>query len=100
MGPELISGVWGAVCVLALVTSTVSLWLHHRVGSVRELESRLRQQELDLHELFDTVEKWTRRDRVRRLRDGQAAALEQPQLPQPGTPEYKVYLRRKARGAT
>lgn len=63
-------GVWGAVSVVALVSSIVSLWLHYRTGSVRQLTSEVRQTSLDVHELFDTVEKWTRRDRVRRLREG------------------------------
>jgi hypothetical protein len=81
---------------VALVSAGISLWIHYRTGSLTELRSSVRQLDLDLHELFDTVEKWTRRDRVRRLREGREAS-ETPSAPQPATREdVKAELRRRA----
>jgi len=94
-------GVWGAVTLLAFVSGAVSLWLHFKTGSLHELTSQIRSVTGDMAELFDLFEKWTKRDRVRRLRDGREAAgaeAAQAVVPQPGTPAYKDYLRRKARG--
>lgn len=86
-----------SLSLVAIVSSVVSLWQVYRDGSFHELRSLVRQIDLDLHELFDTVEKWTRRDRVRRLREGREAAGEvQQALPLPGTKEYKSMLRSKA----
>lgn len=86
-----------ALSLLALVSAGVSLWLTTRAASPRELTSSVRQLELDLHELFDTVEKWTRRDRVRRLREGrEAAGLDNPTTPAPvNLAQHKAALRRK-----
>lgn len=99
MPTGLILGVWGAVTILALITSTISLWLHFRTGSVHELNTQVRQLALDLDDVYDTVEKWSHRQAVRNMRAGkQAAALNaQPLTPQPGTPEYKSWLRSKAK---
>lgn len=95
MAPEIVLGTLSAIAVLALISAAVSLWLHLRSGSVHSLESKVNQVTLDLHDLFDTVEKWTRRDRVRRLRDGREEAGQVVAVPQRGTPEYKSFLRRK-----
>jgi hypothetical protein len=86
-----------ALSLLAMVTAGVSLWLTTRAASPRELTSSVRQLELDLHELFDTVEKWTRRDRVRRLREGrEAAGLDNPGQAAPvNLAAHKAALRKK-----
>jgi len=60
--------------LLGLISGGISLWLQHRDGSFHELRSQVRQLDLDVHEQFDVIEKWTRRDRVRRLREGREAA--------------------------
>lgn len=85
------------IALLALITAGVSLWLTVRGGSFHELRTQVRQIDLDLHELFDTVEKWTRRDRVRRLREGrEAAGAEQASLPAVATlADHKAALRRR-----
>jgi hypothetical protein len=85
-----------AIAISALVTAGVSLWIHYRTGSLTELRSRVRQLDLDLHDLFDTVEKWTRRDRVRRLREGrESEQTSEPTQPQT-VADVKAELRRRA----
>lgn len=81
--------------VLALISSVVSLVIHSRTGSSHQLQSAVRQLTLDVQEVFDRVEHWTRRDRVRKMRDGResSAAAENPL---PLTPaEAKIALRRR-----
>lgn len=82
---------------LALVTAAVSLYLHLRTGSLHELVSHVRQLDLDVHEAFDVIEKWTRRDRVRRLREGRENADTPNQPERPLSPaELKAALRARA----
>lgn len=85
-----------AVSVLALCTAAVSVVLHAKSGSARQLVSRVRQLEIDFEELFNAVSKWTNRARVAdaRAKIGQAQAA--PALPERGTPEYKKLLRARA----
>lgn len=85
----------GVLAILALVSSGVSLVLHRRGGSPVDLAHRVHVLELDLNELFDRVDHWQRRDRVRRLRDA-PADLMAAQAPSRGTPEFKQALRAKA----
>lgn len=91
------AGVWGAVLFLAVVSSIVSLWLHVRTGSFHDLQTQVRALARDVEDLYDAVEKWGNREKVRNLRAGKAAAAA-PLTPQPGTPEYKSYLRQLAKG--
>lgn len=74
-----------AACVLALISTAVALG--GRRGNVRQLA-------LDVAELYDRVDHWQRRDRVRKLRDGQekAAQAEQQQI-EPHAPLSKAELR-------
>lgn len=71
--------------VLALITALVSLYFCLRSGSVPEIQTQVRQLAIDVTELYDKVEHWTRRDRVRKLREGQEAArqkeIDQEHLP-------------------
>lgn len=66
----------------ALVSLAVSAWvsLRPRPDSPAELLSTVRQLSLDVTELYDKVEHWQRRDRVRRLREGQEKAAADPEL--------------------
>jgi len=84
----------GVLAVSALVLSGVSLMLHRKGGSAVDLAHRVHTLELDLNELFDRVDHWQRRDRVRRLREP-AIELPNPAAPARGTPEYKAALRAK-----
>jgi hypothetical protein len=82
--------------LLALVSSLFSLWKHYSTGSLLEIRSQVRQLDLDVHEAFDVIEKWTRRDRVRRLREGRESAGEPAQ---PLTlAQRKAELRRRSEG--
>ena len=86
----------GALCLLAMVSGVGSLWFSVRAGSTTTLRGQVRQLDLDLHELYDVVEKWTRRDRVRRFRDGQEAAMQAPKAPdRSDRAAYKAYLRQR-----
>lgn len=76
--------------LVAFAASLISLGLsltvalRPRVKTTEELQSVLRQQQVDLSELFDRVEHWVRRDRVRNLRDGKerkAVTEAEEQLP-------------------
>lgn len=101
MPSSLLLGVWGALTVLALVAAGVSLWMHLRIGSLHELQSQIRSTTGDMAELFDLFEKWTKRERVRRLRDSreEAAAAPQPEaVDRSDRQAYKSFLRKKQRG--
>lgn len=94
-----------SVCaVLALITALVSLYFCLRSGSLPEVTTQVRQLALDVTELYDKVEHWTRRDRVRKLREGQEAArqkeIDETTLPaQPAnTKARKAQLRAKLFG--
>lgn len=94
-----------SVCaVLALITALVSLYFVLRTGSLPEIQSTVRQLSLDVSELYDKVEHWTRRDRVRKLREGQEQArqkeIDETTLPAPtGTVKArKAQLRAKMFG--
>lgn len=97
MQSGLILGVWGAATLLALVTAIVSLVIQLRGESIHTLTTQVRQLALDVEDVYDRLEKWTHRSQVRAMREGkqQATAMS---VPQPGTPEYKAWLRRRARG--
>jgi len=90
-------GVWGAALILVAVSSIVSLWLHLRAGSFHSLQTQVRALARDVEDLYDAVEKWGNREKVRNLRAGKAAAAASL-TPQPGMPEYKNYLRQIAKG--
>jgi hypothetical protein len=70
------------LALTALLASAVSLavsaWvsLRPRPKSPEELWSHVRQQGLDLSELYDRVDHWQRRDRVRNVREGKVRAAE------------------------
>lgn len=87
-----------ALTVLALGTAAVSIVLHAKSGSARELLSRVRQLDIDIEELHQAVSKWTNRGRVAdaRAKIGQAQAP--APVPERGTKEYKSFLRRRAMG--
>lgn len=90
-----ILGVWGALTVIALISAVVSMVLHFRGGSFHELRTEVRQLSTDVENLYDSVERWTHRQRVRNMRDGVASAQLTPQR---GSADYKNYLRAKATG--
>lgn len=94
---EASAGVWGALIVVALLTSAISLALHWRSESPRKLQSRVLGLETDFEELINSVNRWTSRNA---MRDARAKKGEQTELaaPQRGTPEYKTWLRRRVRG--
>lgn len=74
-----------AADLLALVSLVVSLL--GRSGNVRQLT-------LDVAELYDRVDHWQRRDRVRKLREGQEkAAAAERELPAAGARITKEMLR-------
>jgi len=87
----------GVFALLGFVASGVSLWLHRKPGSLSDVSTRVHALELDLNELYDRVDHWQRRDRVRRLRQGQEELPIVPQDVEParGTPEHKAWLRGK-----
>lgn len=88
-------GVWGALTILALISAAISIVLHFRGGSFHELRTEVRQLSTDVENLYDSVERWTHRQRVRNMRDGVAA---QSLTPQRGSSDYKAHLRAKAAG--
>lgn len=84
------------IALLALVSSAISVAVALRLKVESELRTTVRQLVTDMHELFDVVEKWTRRDRVRRLREGREnAGLDVPAVPQ--GPVSKEQLRAMVR---
>lgn len=95
----------GGAELVALVTLAVTALVQWR-GAMRmqpydALVTSLRETQLQLADLADHVERKETRDRVRKMRDSREdkqLPLDQP-LPQPGTPEFKAALRRKAMAA-
>lgn len=90
--------------VLSLITSGVSLYFCVRTGSLPQIQSEVRQLALDVSEVYDKLEHWTRRDRVRKLREGQEKAREKEidEVTLPASPESakarKAQLRAKVFG--
>lgn len=62
-------GVVGGAVLLALSFAVVSLWLSLRSGSSADLEARINALRTEVSDLFDRVEQWQKRDRVRRVRE-------------------------------
>lgn len=91
------------LAVAALLASLVALGVSLIVyrASPAELQSELRQLALDVTELYDKIEHWTRRERVRRLREGQegAAAARAAEVPASAT-DRKAQLRARLRAGT
>jgi len=73
-----------ALAVVAVCLSAVSLGLHwlnrDKHPEVQALHTRCDQLQLAQTDMLDRIEHWTRRDRVRRLREGEAetAAAQTP----------------------
>lgn len=65
------------VAVIAVCLSAVSLLLHYvqrdKHPEVQQLHTRCDQLQLAQADMLDRIEHWTRRDRVRRLREGATA---------------------------
>jgi hypothetical protein len=93
-----------AAGLVAFFLSAVSLglhWLNHgKHPDVTALQSRMDAFQMAQVEMLDRIEHWTRRDRVRRVRDGAVDAMEAGQSPLPITKEQlKSSLREQlARG--
>lgn len=91
----------GGVDALGLVTLVASLFVQWstalRIRSYSELETALRELNLQVGDLSDHIERKETRERVRKMRDGRAAAAAAPtpELPLSG-PDLKSALRRKA----
>jgi len=88
-----------ALAFLALASaafSGVSLWISLRVQSVSpvELLKQVHILQSDVQDLYDRVDAWQRRDRVRTLRASREVVT--PPAPVPGSPEFKQALRVKA----
>jgi hypothetical protein len=84
MGVELALSLVTAGCVLALGTSLGTLWFlwtRDPTPSVAALERDMNALRLSLADLFDKVETWQRRDRVRRLRESNEPQPEEPLEP-------------------
>jgi len=79
----------GVLGLVAVALAGVSLALHWRAGTATALVPRVHALESDLNDLYDRVEHWQRRDRVRRLREGPGPEQLQQAAPAPGTAEYK-----------
>lgn len=95
MTPEVWAGVSVALALVSLACTCVVLW---RTQHPAALGTRVRELELQLADVADYVERRDTRERVRKMRDGRAAAAAQnATAPEPGTPEYKAALRAVAR---
>jgi hypothetical protein len=88
------------VAVIAVCLSAVSLLLHYvqrdRQPEVQQLHTRCDQLQLAQADMLDRIEHWTRRDRVRRLRDG-AEAPDEAAAPLP-TNKNQLRLLAKQKG--
>lgn len=87
-----IAAVAGAgIALVAFCLSAVSLGLHwlerDKHPDVQALHTRCDQLQLAQTDMLDRIEHWTRRDRVRRIRDAQA------QEPEPAPADAKAQLR-------
>lgn len=85
-----------ALSIFALISALVSIALTLRAGSVYTLHQRVTSLQLELAEVLDRFEAWTKRDRVRLSRAGHEAQPIAPPEPARGTPEYKAFLRQRA----
>lgn len=75
-------GLLAAAVVLALGFSVASLVIATRKaapGTTEDLEARFNGLKLDVDDVHDRIEAWTRRDKVRRSR----AAKSEPEAPEP-----------------
>lgn len=94
-----------AVSVVAIILSAVSLVLHwlerDKSPQVQELHSRCDSLQLAQAEMLDRIEHWTRRDRVRRLREEPNSQNEQPVqlVEQPNQQQLKQQLRQRAKAS-
>lgn len=89
--------------LLGLCISIVSLLIHwkrpEQHPDVSRVESELASVKASTIELYDRVEHWMKRDRVRKAREGQEPARDGPQEPVGGDPAArKADLRRKVFG--
>lgn len=73
-----------ALALVAVFLSAVSLGLHwlnrDKHPEVQALHTRCDQLQLAQADMLDRIEHWTRRDRVRRLREADANDVAAPQL--------------------
>lgn len=92
-----------AVAVVAVILSAVSLGLHwlnrDKHPQVQELHSRCDALQLAQADMLDRIEHWTRRDRVRRLREEPNTPSETPSAPVAplNQAELKQHLRNLAK---
>lgn len=86
------------VAVVAVCLSAVSLGLHwlnrDKHPDVQALHTRCDQLQLAQADMLDRIEHWTRRDRVRRLRDAQ----EQEPVPAPTNDKAQLRAIAKQKG--
>jgi len=93
-----------AVCsAAALVLSAISLLLHWQRPEIHpdvaRVDNEIQGIRTSILELFDRVEHWMKRDRVRKLRESQEAKPEgQGETEAPARPETKAELRRRLLG--
>ncbi|MCX6497171.1 MAG: hypothetical protein NTU93_00040, partial [Arthrobacter sp.] len=84
----------------AICLSAVSLGVHYlqrdKSPEVSALEARLDSMQLAQIDMMDRIEHWTRRDRVRRLREGADNGVVQQEAPAQVT--SKSDLRARLRG--
>lgn len=94
-----------AISLAALVVAGISLIVSLRAARISPAEtlSEVRKVQLDVAELFDKVDHWTRRDRVRNVREGKTRAAEAranggASMETMDPANYKAYLRQLAFG--
>jgi hypothetical protein len=93
----------GFCSAASLVLSIISLLIHWKRPQVHpdvaRVDNEIQGIRTSILELFDRVEHWMKRDRVRKLRDAQEAKQEAPQGEiAPAAPMTKAELRRKHLG--
>lgn len=99
----LLPAVAASFAAVALACSVVSLALHWvrrkehpDVSELRAIVSEMRTEHLDL---YDRVEHWIKRDRVRKLREGRENAQAAQEAAAPANGDYKAALRARVRNA-
>jgi len=90
-------GVWGAITVVHLALTVFCIVKLQRTGSASQLQSDVRQLAIDVEELYNAVEKWTKRRYASEAREkiGKVTTMEPPER---GSKAYKDFLRLKQRG--
>jgi len=92
----------GGVEAISLVTLAITVIVQWRTASkIRpydELTTAIREVAIQVSDISDFVERKETRERVRRMRDARAAKdapVDVDAEPAPGSPEHKMWLRRK-----